>query len=172
MEEFKEYPLNNKYTVSTEGRIFSNYYNKEVTPKVNWDGYHRVQIWNCGKCNFVSWHRVVAETFLEKKEGCNVVNHINGIKTDNRVENLEWVTQAQNIKHAFDTGLSKKIKNGKTSKKIKQYDKEGNFIKEWESTMEIERQLKIHHGSISSVCKDKVKTAGGFVWKYSETSND
>lgn len=86
--------------------------------------------------------------------------------------NLEWVTQKENIKHAFDTGLSKPCpKNCKTSKKVGQYDSNGNLIKEFPSTMEVERMLGINHSNISYACKNN-STAHGFKWRYSETSND
>ena len=52
-----------------------------------------------------SVHRLVAEAFLEKKDGCDCVNHINGIRDDNRKDNLEWVSNLENVRHAWDTGL-------------------------------------------------------------------
>jgi hypothetical protein len=68
-------------------------------------GYKRIILRIDGhkKNHFV--HRLVAMTFLEKVEGKNFVNHINGIKTDNRLENLEWCTISENTKHAYDIGI-------------------------------------------------------------------
>ena len=74
----KEYPKNNNYLVSENGEIFSKRFNKKLTPKVNWDGYFRIQIWKNNKCKFVSWHRVVAETFIPNPNNLPCVNHKDG----------------------------------------------------------------------------------------------
>lgn len=103
----KEYPLNTNYIVYEDGRIYSKRRGKFLTPKMNYDGYHRIQIWKDNKSKYVAWHRVVAETFLSKpSEKHNVINHKDGNKTNNNVNNLEWVTQQENIQHAWKTGLS------------------------------------------------------------------
>lgn len=65
-------------------------------------GYRRVRYNEKGYLE----HRVIAELFLPKVEGKDYVNHKNGIKDDNRIENLEWCTQQENCIHAFETGLS------------------------------------------------------------------
>ena len=112
--KYKEYPLNTNYIAYEDGRIYSKRMKKFLTPKVNHDGYHRIQIWKNNKCNMIQWHKVIAETFLPKpSEKHTVVNHKDGDKTNNVVDNLEWVTQKENIAHAWSTGLSTRENHSK-----------------------------------------------------------
>lgn len=68
-------------------------------------GYKIVNLFRNGKSHPRSVHRLVATTFISQPSPGLDVNHKNGIKADNRAQNLEWATRSQNIKHAFDTGL-------------------------------------------------------------------
>ena len=172
----KELKRNSNYMVDELGNVFSKRRNKILSPKINHDGYLRIQLWNKNECEYVSIHRLIAETFIENNEGKPFVNHIDGNKQNNMVENLEWCTQKENIKHAFDTGLSTHRPHNWCilSKSVDQYTKSGQYIKTFPSTMEVERELGIPHSTVSNVCNNKKHyiTAGGFKWKYSETSND
>lgn len=69
------------------------------------NGYYFVTLRNNGIIRPQSIHRLVADAFLPNPNNYSDVNHKNGIKTDNRVENLEWCTRSYNIKHSFDNGL-------------------------------------------------------------------
>ena len=88
------------------------------------------------------------------------------------MNNLEWCDNSHNVKEAFRLGLKKPTWLGKTgiqcpiSKKVNQYDKQGNFIKTWNSMMDVQRELGIFAISISRCCRGIVKTAGKYKWKY------
>lgn len=113
-------------------------------------------------------HRLVAETFLPNPNELLQVNHIDGNKHNNNIDNLEWCTQKYNIQEAWRMGLAKQGK-GKfhpESKAINQYDLNGNFIKRWSSMMDIQRELGYFTSCICACCKKRYATAYGFVWRY------
>jgi hypothetical protein len=147
------------YEVSNLGNIRSKQTHKLIS-KTYRTGYTRVSITSNKKRNTISVHKLVAETFIPNNDISKTqINHINGIKDDNRVCNLEWISQSENIKHAQNTGLMKS-----PNKPVAQYDLNGNFIKEWISGTEAERVLGIKTKSISSAI-NKNRTSGGFKWK-------
>lgn len=99
------------YEVSHDGRVFSILQTTsrrigELKPYVNEGGYLRVNLYNrFGKVKKYYVHRLVALHFINQEKGKNVVNHINGDKSNNHVANLEWCSQKENIKHSFETEL-------------------------------------------------------------------
>jgi hypothetical protein len=121
---------------------------------------------------------LVAKAFISNPENKPYVNHIDGNKQNNKVDNLEWCTPSENNSHAFRIGLKviteKQRKqssiNGKIycSKKVIQYDLNNNFIKEWKSLSEASNKLKLNRGNIGTCCRRNKGTVGRYIWKFKE----
>lgn len=138
-------------------RILKNY-----SDKLN---YQRIVLSKDGKREKLLVHRIVGKHFIPNPENKPYIDHINCNPSDNRVSNLRWVSQKENINNPL-TIKKMEGKNNHSSKQVLQYTKDGNFIKEWGSTMDIEREIGISNVCISNCCLEKQKTAGGFIWKY------
>lgn len=107
----------NLYEISNLGRVkrlpkkvtntFGTFISKEIILKgsISTHGYMKQTLTKNGKQTTVLVHRLVAQNFLSNDEKKEMVNHINGIKSDNRLSNLEWATSSENIRHALDTKL-------------------------------------------------------------------
>lgn len=167
--KIKDFP---DYYITDKGDIFSRF-GRFIKLK-QWKskgGYLYIDLFANGNKVHKRVHRLVAETFIPNPENKNTVNHKNGNKTDNRVENLEWATQSENVKHAYrilgcrPTWKNKLGKNHNCSKIVLQI-KDHKIIAEFYGTMEAERNTEICHVGIINCCLGKQKTAGGFQWKY------
>lgn len=161
------------YYVSKCGKVYSVHINKVKTPGFNKKGYLQLTVHRNNKQYTRKVHRLVAETFIPNPENKPQVNHKHpdGDKTRNTVENLEWATNKENINHAYDVLGVKHNFKGKAlnARKINQYDKQGNFIKSWNCIKDIDEEIKLGASkNISAVCNGKLKSAYGFIWKYTE----
>jgi hypothetical protein len=101
------------YEVSSLGRVRSFRYDdpRILTPKFDKRGYLKIHLRNNGGIKSILLHRLVAFHFLPNPKELEVVNHKNGIKYDNRLENLEWMTNAENVWHAHRNGLWPHVPN-------------------------------------------------------------
>ena len=131
-------------------------------------GYLQV---NLGGKKRHSVHRLVATAFCPGFASSLVVNHKNGVRTDNRAENLEWVTQAENNKHAFDvldrvpSTLGKFGADSPAAKGVVRIDLETGEERIYGSAMDAVRE-GFDSGSISHCCNGRQKSHRGFAWKF------
>lgn len=122
-------------------------------------------------------HRLVAETFISNSNNLLDVNHKDGNTYNNCVNNLEWCTRSENIKHSYQV-LKRKVNTEglieyreKHKRKINQYDLNDKFIKQWNCINEAEKSLNIKSiGKICECCKDKRISAFGYKWRYAENT--
>jgi len=168
------------YQISNKGNI-KNRNGKEIK-KCNDSGkYHIVGLRKNQKTKTYLVHRLVAINFIPNPENKRCVNHINGIKTDNISENLEWCTYKENTEHAISNNLkiSTPLNAYWLSKKVFQFTMSGVFLNKFASCAEAQRVTGINKSSIARCCDggilQKRKTgkkwinishSGGFKWKW------
>jgi len=159
-----DYPL---YLVSNFGRIKYSIRKKNLITRITdgnltVHGYKTFIITNKNGNKLINIHRIVAEIFIPNPLNKEYVNHEDGNKTNNHVNNLSWVTPAENVQHAHDTGLN----SGK--KKIYQLNENNEIIQLWNSLTDAANHLKIDKRRISHCLTKKAKTAAGFFWIYKD----
>lgn len=169
------------YKINNKGEIYSTKSNKKIKPIKQHTGYYHVSLCKNGKIYQKRVHRLVAQTFIPNFLNKPDVNHIDMNKSNNCVENLEWVTKKENNQKMFKikpprTNTEKRKKTQlenikkateKNKKKVGQF-KNGKLIKIYDSITSVGKELKIDTSHISSCCKGKpnYKTSHGFEWKY------
>ena len=163
IELWKEIEGYSNYMISNLGRVKSLNYNrtkKEKIMKFNThpNGYLMIMLSKNNKQKVFPIHRLVAEHFIPNPENKPCIDHINTIRTDNRVDNLRWVTHKENMNNP--------ITKEKISKQVKQLTIDGKLVKIWNSNRDIEKELGYYHSTISYCCNGKQKTAYGYIWKY------
>jgi hypothetical protein len=104
-------------------------------------------------------HRLVAQTFIPNPENKPFVDHVNGVRWDNRVENLRWVTQSENQQSSYNFG--RKVKKGKS---VDKFDLNGNFIKRYRVITDVELE-GLSSRNVNKAVLGQRKTAFGFIWK-------
>ncbi len=180
---------NPRYQVSNLGRVKCldwRYTGKEKICKLSVNGAGYLQVCIDGVNKLV--HRLVAEAFLPNPEKKPCIDHIRTVRTKNFVifdeegtiidSSIRWCTQKENCnnpltrKHMSENNASTML--GKLgvehpkSVSIVQLTLDGQFIRRWSAVSEAERELGIHHSSISDCCRGRYKSAGGYKWVYAK----
>jgi hypothetical protein len=162
---WKILPNYSKYKIYNDGRIWSCYYKRflEVTP--NSEGYLKYSLMNDnGKRKIESGHRLVALAFIENPDNKPTVNHKDGIKTNNTVENLEWATRSEQTQHAWNNRLIKDLEKRKQGIREKQGKKVRciNTGEVFNCLGEACEKYNINKANLSAVCLNKTgyKSAG------------
>jgi len=155
-----------EYWISNQGRMKNK---DKVLKLVTNRGYHRVGLYKNGKPKHFLVHRLVAIYFIENTNNKPIINHKNGVKKDNRVENLEWCTDSENKYHAYANNLNK----GKDRKPCMCLDNGMKFhstffAARWLDTIEFKgsKRISIVADKIRCACRGIQKTAYNRRWKY------
>lgn len=173
------------YEVSSLGRIrrlkFVNthgYQDKITILKLQHrkNGYMQVILHDKERSSECLVHRLVARAFLPRVDGKEFVNHKDGNKANNRVDNLEWCTRSENMLHAYKSGLATPPAKGRFGEKsnharaVEMLDFSGNVLKKFGSLIDAAKFIGVQRSSsICMCCKGgKRKTAYGYMWRYAE----
>lgn len=154
--------VDRKYVTSNGKERF--YKGKLLTPSDAGKGYKNVMLSAKGRRATPRVCRIVAEAFVPNPKNLPQVNHKDENKSNDRADNLEWCTAKYNTN--YGTGL--KRRSQKISKKVLQFDLDGNLIAEWESISAAGKTLGIDGSHITRCCKGKLFKSGGYRWKYAD----
>ena len=150
------------------GGLMNVHYKGKILSKINQScGYLRCVLKSNEQLLSQYIHRLVALTFIEQKNpNHNYVNHINSIRTDNNVTNLEWCDPMGNSSHAKLMGKMPKGEKHFASKPIVQLTMEGEYVSEYVNTQFVEKFLGYNNKNISAVLLKKRNSAYGFKWVF------
>lgn len=167
--------FNGMYEVSNLGNVRSMRGDSpcEMKQHVINSGYKVTRFGIKGKSYSRLVHRLVAAEFCEGYNEGFVVNHKDGNRLNNNSENLEWVTQQENIQDCirrgtFDVKSAHKVAHEKRKRPVQQLNESGDVLNEFESAREAARYIGIHENCISRVCRGERRLSAGYRWKYAQ----
>jgi len=154
------------YEISTRGDIRNTKSNYIIATHIR-NGYEACCLYSpqTKKKHTYNVHILMKYTFFEGDDMEKLINHKDGNKTNNNLDNLELVTAKENVQHAFRTGLIVHY-----TRPVRQCTMNGEFIEEFKSAKEAEEKTGVNSKHIPSVCNGRRTSAGGFIWKYENTT--
>jgi hypothetical protein len=159
----KDFP---NYSIDVNGVITNIKTGKEIKSWVGGTGYLQVNLYHKGSRSTFKLHRLVADTFIPNPIGLPVINHRDGNKLNNTIDNLEWTTQQDNVRHGV---MSDNIRGvGRGAKIVEQYTLDGEMVNEFISCKIAAEFIKGIEGSLRNAASGRQKTYKSFVWKYKE----
>ena len=150
------------YSINEEGEVKNIITGKILKQHDTKDFYKSVMIYLDGKGKNCRVHRLLAQAFIPNPENKPYVNHKDGNRSNNKLENLEWCTPSENIRHAINTGLMTPVKE----RAVVQYDLDGNKIKIYDSITQAARETNSSIEKIILCCKHQRLTHNYFQWRY------
>ena len=163
MQPIKNYE---NYLITQNGLVLNNKLNKYLKIQTNRYGYKVVQLYKNGIPKKFSIHRLIAIQYIKNPYNKLEVNHINGIKSDNRLENLEWVTKSENGLHSYKMGLSniselnKKMVRAKVIKVV--LDTESGIF--YDSLTDLCNELNLKYSKMRDMLSNRTKNKSKFIY--------
>ena len=148
------------YIITENGNIFSYKSNKFLKHTLNKGGYHMVDLYNNGKRKRFLIHRLVAEAFIPNPNNLPCVNHKDENKSNNNVNNLEWCS------YEYNNNYGTRVKRSAEKRSKAVYCIELN--RTFKSQTDAAKELGISQGNISSCLTGKIKTTGGYHFKFAD----
>lgn len=146
-----DYP---NYEVSSLGRVMNVKTGRILKSNLNMpNGYLCVRLSNDEGIKLLLVHRLVAKAFILNPDNLKTVDHIDSNKLNNKADNLQWMTQADNVRKA-------------RNKPVNQYYKNGDYIATYASAVEASRQTGIKYNIISACCRGQFIKGAEYIWQY------
>jgi len=148
------------YVICIDGKVWSRHINRFLSSNINSNGYVTVTVTSKKGISTLA-HRLVAETFLPNPKNLPQVNHKNGIKNDNRVSNLEWVSSLDNNLHSINV-LNRKL----SCRRVRGVSLKDDTVVEYKSIMDAAKDNNVGYKAIGKNLNGKTKSSKGFSWSY------
>ncbi len=145
--------------------------NKRICQWVDTVGYYQCILRDSnGKKHYIRVHRLIAKAFIDNPNNLPQVNHIDGNKLNNSIDNLEWCTNRENTQHGYDNHL---YKFKSRCHAVNVYTKQGKFLKQYKSIRNMCDELHINRKTVTMILKgEKITNNYNYLFEYVEESQE